>query len=266
MCDCIDSGWVSSSGKWVTQFEELIASYTGSKYVIVVSNGTNALRLSYMVGVRANHEVLMPPLSFVATANAVRHLGASPHFIDVEPTSLGMCPMALEKRLNNIAVKKNNHVINKFTGKKISAVVPVHVFGLPAKIIEIKRVCSEWGLPLVEDAAEALGSSVLTNKCKIHCGCFGDFGTLSFNGNKIITTGGGGAILTNNYESFKLAKHISTTAKLDHPWEFFHDQIGWNDRLPNLNAALGVSQIEKLEEKLKLKQAYIKSIMIFLRI
>tara|TARA_B100001248_G_scaffold253024_1_gene229823 strand:- start:133 stop:1320 length:1188 start_codon:yes stop_codon:yes gene_type:complete len=255
LCECIDSGWVSSSGKWVTKFEELIHEFTGSKYVVVVSNGTNALKLSlYMVGVRANDEVFIPPLSFVATANAVSHLGAIPHFIDIEPKSLGMCPLALEKRLNKIAIKKNNLVFNKYTGRRISAVVPVHVFGLPAKIVEIKRICSNWGLPLVEDAAEALGSSVFHNKQKIHCGCLGDFGTLSFNGNKIITTGGGGAILTSNYESFKLAKHISTTAKLNHPWDFFHDQIAWNDRLPNINAALGVSQIEMLEEKLSLKR------------
>lgn len=259
LCECIDSGWVSSSGKWVKKFEELIANYTGSKYVVLVSNGTNALRLSlYMVGVRANHEVLIPPLSFVATANAVAHLDASPHFIDIESQSLGMCPLALEKRLNQIAIKKNNDVFNKFTGKKISAVVLVHVFGLPAKIVKIKQICLAWGLPLIEDAAEALGSYVLDNKQKIHCGCFGAFGTLSFNGNKIITTGGGGAILTNNYKSFQLAKHISSTAKLNHPWDFFHDQVGWNDRLPNINAALGVSQIEKLEEKLSLKRALYK--------
>ena len=255
LLDCINSGWVSSSGVWITKFEKLIAKHTRSKYVVLVSNGTNALRISlYVVGVRSNHEVLIPPLSFVATANAVSHLGAFPHFIDIEPLSLGMCPLALEKRLNQIAVKKDNGVFNKFTGNKISAVVPVHVFGLPAKIIEIKEICSKWGLPLIEDAAEALGSRVLKDNQKIHCGCFGDLGAISFNGNKIITTGGGGAVLTNNYENFKLAKHISSTAKLNHQWDFFHDQIGWNDRLPNLNAALGVSQIEMLEEKLRLKR------------
>lgn len=255
LSECIDSGWVSSSGKWVSKFEELIAQHTRSKYVILVSNGTNALRLSlYVVGVRANHEVLLPPLSFVATANAISHLGALPHFIDIEPISLGMCPLALKKRLNKIAIKKTNGVFNKFTGNKISAVVPVHVFGLPSKIIEIKEICSNWGLPLIEDAAEALGSAVLKNNQKVHCGCFGDLGTISFNGNKIITTGGGGAILTNNYEYFKSAKHLSSTAKINHPWDFFHDQIGWNDRLPNINAALGVSQIEMLGEKLRLKR------------
>ena len=204
---------------------KLIAKHTRSKYVVLVSNGTNALRLSlYVVGVRANHEVLLPPLSFVATANAISHIGAHPHFIDIESSTLGMCPLALEKRLNEIAVKKHNGVFNKITGNKISAVIPVHVFGLPAKIIEIKEVCSNWGLPLIEDAAEALGSNVYNNNQKIHCGCFGDLGTISFNGNKIITTGGGGAILTSNYENFKLAKHISSTAKITHPWDF-HDRL-----------------------------------------
>ena len=169
LSECIDSGWVSSTGKWILKFEELIAKHTRSKYVVLVSNGTNALRLSlYVVGVRANHEVLLPPLSFVATANAISHIGAHPHFIDIEPLTLGMCPLALEKRLNEIAIKKHNGVFNKITGNKISAVIPVHVFGLPAKIIEIKEVCSSWGLPLIEDAAEALGSNVYNNNQKIH--------------------------------------------------------------------------------------------------
>ncbi len=253
--ECIESGWVSSSGIWVKKFEDLISSYTGAKYSIAVSNGTSALRLSlHLIGVKAKEEVLIPPLSFVATANAISHLGAEPHFIDIEPLTLGMCPLALEKRLNKVGEKRKNQVFNKLTGKRISAVMPVHVFGLPAKINEIKKICSEWDLPLVEDAAEALGSSIIIPERKIHCGCIGDIGILSFNGNKIITTGGGGAILTNNLEIAKKAKHLSTTAKLDHPWEYFHDQIGWNDRLPNINAAIGVSQIENLKTKLHYKR------------
>ena len=253
--DCIESGWVSNSGKWVNKFENLISDYTGAKFVIAVSNGTSALRLSlHIVGVRANDEVIIPPLSFVATANSIAHLGAEPHFVDVESRTLGMCPLALEKRLDQVAVYRNKKLFNKFTGKKIAAVMAVHVFGLPAKIKEIKNICDRWNLPLVEDAAEALGSSILNENKKVHCGCIGNIGVLSFNGNKIITTGGGGAILTNNLETAKLAKHLSTTAKLDHPWEFLHDQIAWNDRLPNINAALGVSQIEKIKNKVSLKR------------
>ena len=254
--DCINTGWVSSAGKWVTKFEDLISEYTGSKYVIAVNNGTSALRLAlFIMGVRQQDEVIIPPLSFVATANAISHLGASPHFVDIEPNSLGICPTALEERLNYVAYREGNNVFNKFTGKKISAVVPVHVFGIPAKIFEIKKICLRWNIPLVEDAAEALGSSILMSENKKkHCGCIGDIGILSFNGNKVITTGGGGALLTDCLEKAKLAKHLSTTAKLDHAWEFFHDQIAWNDRLPNINAAIGVSQIEKLKLKIEHKR------------
>ncbi len=254
--DCIKTGWVSSAGEWVSRFENLISEYTGAKYAVAVNNGTSALRLAlFIVGVRNKDEVIIPPLSFVATANAISHLGASPHFVDIEDSSLGICPSALEKRLDYIAIRKGDNVYNKFTGNKISAVVPVHVFGLPAKILEIRKICLKWNLPLVEDAAEALGSSIsMSENKKRHCGCFGDMGIISFNGNKIITTGGGGALLTDCSEKAKLAKHLSTTAKLDHPWEFFHDQIAWNDRLPNINAALGVSQMEKLKIKLRSKR------------
>ncbi len=253
--ECIDTGWVSSAGKWVSKFETQIADFTGSKYAIAVSNGTVALRLAlHLIGVRAGDEVIMAPLSFVATANSVSHLGGYPHFVDIEPDSLGLCPIALEKRLNEVALKREGKIINKFSGKKISAVVPVHVFGMPANIEEIKKVCLRWNLPLVEDAAEALGSKVRIANNFIHCGCHGDIGTLSFNGNKIITTGGGGALLTDSDDLAKLAKHLSTTAKVTHPWDFFHDQIGWNDRLPNINAAIGCSQIEQLNSKLKSKR------------
>ena len=148
----------------------------------------------------------------------------------------------------------SDKIFNRFTGKRIAAVMPVHVFGLPAKIFEIKKICKKWNIPLIEDAAEALGSTILNKRKKYHCGCIGDIGALSFNGNKIITTGGGGAILTNNLKIANLAKHLSTTAKLSHQWEFNHDQIAWNDRLPNINAALGVSQIEQLENKVNLKK------------
>ncbi len=159
--ECIESGWVSNSGPWVNKFEKLISEYTGAEYVVALSNGTSALRLSlHIIGVRPNDEVLIPPLSFVATANAISHLGAEPHFIDIEPKALGMCPLALEKRLIEISERSNNVLFNKKTGRKISAVMPVHVFGLPSKILEIKKICEKWHLPLVEDAAEALGSSI----------------------------------------------------------------------------------------------------------
>ncbi len=253
--NCLDTGWVSSSGEWVTKFEQSIQSFTKSKYAIVVSNGTVALRLAlFLVGVEEDCEVLMPPLSFVATANAVSHLGALPHFVDIDAQSLGLCPKALDKRLNEVADFKDDILINKYTGRKIGAVVPVHVFGLPANINEIKNICEKWKLPLVEDAAEALGSRVKDSKEFKHCGCFGDFGILSFNGNKIITSGGGGALLTNDKELALSAKHLSTTAKVPHPWNFYHDQVGWNDRLPNINAALGCSQMEIIEQNLKNKR------------
>lgn len=253
--DCLDTGWVSSSGTWVSKFEDLISDFTGSRYAIAVSNGTVALRLSlFLVGVRQNDEVIVPPLSFVATANSVSHLGAYPHFVDIESKSLGMCPKALDQRLNEIAIYKKDLLINKNTGRRIAAVVPVHVFGMPANIKEIKKICSKWSLPLIEDAAEALGSKFKIKNEIFHCGCLGDVGFISFNGNKIITTGGGGAVLTNNGELAKLARHLSTTAKVSHPWEFYHDQVAWNDRLPNINAALGASQMELIEKKIKNKR------------
>jgi len=253
--DCLDTGWVSSSGKWVSKFENLIQEFTGIKYVVAVSNGTVALRMSlHLVGVKIDDEVLLPPLTFVATANSVAHLGGIPHFVDIESESLGMCPIALERRLNEVALCKGGLVYNKISGRRIAAVLPVHVFGFPAKINAIKEVCSKWNLPLVEDAAEALGSRLKISNQFLHCGGFGDVGILSFNGNKIITSGGGGAILTNNKKLADLAKHLSTTAKITHPWDFYHDQIGWNDRLPNINAALGSSQIENMKAKLHKKR------------
>lgn len=253
--ECIDTGWVSSSGKWVKEFERLISEFTGSKYAIAVSNGTVALRLSlFLAGVRANDEVIIPPLTFVATANSISHLGGIPHFVDIEQETLGLCPKALDRHLSEFAEIKGNEVFNKISRRKIAAVVPVHIFGLPAKIQEIKEVCLKWNLTLVEDAAEALGSKIKVENKFTHCGCFGDIGTLSFNGNKIITSGGGGAILTDNDDFGRLARHLSSTAKLQHPWDFYHDQIAWNDRLPNVNAAIGCAEMEKISSKLKAKR------------
>ena len=252
--DCIDTNWVSGNGSWVRKFEEKLCQITGSNHAIAVTNGTVALRLAlHLIGVKPNDEVLIPPISFVATANAARHIGAIPHFVDIEKTSLGICPIALAEHLRNIAIRKSGLVLNKITGRKISAIVPVHVFGLPANLISIKNVANEWGIPIVEDAAEALGSKWISSQNTIHCGLIGEIGCLSFNGNKIITTGGGGALLTNNDELAFRAKHLSNTAKVNHKWEFFHDEVGWNDRMPNINAALGFAQLEVLKDRLRKK-------------
>ncbi len=253
--ECINSGWVSSAGKWVEQFEKLICEYTGAKFAIAVSNGTVALRLTmFLVGVRNSEEVLIPPMSFVATANAVCHLGAIPHFIDIEKEHLGMSPKALSERLDKVAIKKNGHIYNKNTGRRIAAIVVVHVFGYPAEIIKIKEIGQIWGIPVIEDAAEALGSWVKNEKSYKHCGLFGKASIFSFNGNKIISTGGGGMLITDDELLAKKAKHLSTTAKIKHPWAFIHDEVGWNDRLPNINSALGVSQMEVLPKRLSLKR------------
>ena len=254
--DCLDTGWVSTAGSWVSRFEQELCTITGAEHAVAVSNGTVALRLAlHLVGVGHGDEVLMPPLSFVATANAVAHLGALPHFIDVEPNALGMCSTALAARLESIAERREGTLVNRETGRRIAAVLPVHVFGHPAEVDQLRAVADTWGLPLVEDAAEALASW----RAGTHCGLFGAVGTLSFNGNKLITTGGGGALLTNDAALAKRARHLSTTAKQPHPWAFEHDALGWNDRLPNLNAALGVAQMEDLDRRLDAKLLLAKS-------
>lgn len=253
--DCLDTGWVSTAGQWVSRFEQLLCSVTGAGHAVAVSNGTVALRLAlHLVGVGRGDEVLLPPLSFVATANAVSHLGAVPHFVDVEPTALGLCAVALAARLESVAERREGGIINKETGRRIAAVVPVHIFGHPAEVDQLRTVADSWGLPMVEDAAEALASW----RGGTHCGLFGSVGTLSFNGNKLITTGGGGALLTNDGELARRARHLSTTAKQPHPWAFDHDAVGWNDRLPNLNAALGCAQLEDLDRRLESKQLLVQ--------
>jgi len=249
--DCLDSGWVSTAGQWVSRFEQELCARTGAEYAVAVTNGTVALRLAlHLLGVSAGDEVLLPPLSFVATANAVAHLGAMPHFVDVKAGSLAMDPAALGARLEAVAERRDSGVFNRSTGRRLAAVLPVHVFGHPAPIQELRAVAEAWGLPLVEDAAEALGSW----SDGTHCGLFGAVGTLSFNGNKLITTGGGGVLLTQSAHLAQRARHLSTTAKLPHPWAFEHDAVGWNDRLPNLNAALGVAQLEDLDRRLAAKR------------
>ena len=253
--NCIETGWVSSSGAWITKFEEEICNFTGAKYAIAVTNGTVGLRLAlHCAGVKPNDEVIIPPLSFVATANAVSHLGAVPHFIDIEKNNLGLCPKKLQERLEKVGLKQSGFVLNKETGRKIKAILPVHVFGMPANIDDIKNVADHWGLKIIEDAAEALGSRHYIDGSLIHCGLSGDLGIISFNGNKIITSGGGGMLITNNYELAERCRFLSTTAKINHPWEFNHTETGWNDRMPNLNAALGVSQLENIQNKINMKK------------
>ncbi len=253
--ECIEKNWVSSGGEFVNKFEKELCKFTKSKYAVAITNGTNAIRMSlHIAGVKPYHEVLMPSMSFVATANAVSHLGAIPHFVDIETVSFGISSNKLKNYLDKICVKKNNETFNKFTGRKISAILPVHIFGNPADIPLMESIAKFWNLSIIEDAAEALGSWRKKDNKFIHCGLFGEMGAISFNGNKLVTTGGGGAILTNNLEYAKLAKHLSTTAKLQHKWEYDHDQIGWNDRMPNINAALGLAQLENINETLKLKK------------
>ena len=249
--DCLDTGWVSTAGSWVSRFEQQLCAITGAGNAVAVSNGTVALRLAlHLVGVGPGDEVLLPPLSFVATANAVAHLGAVPHFVDVEPNTLGLCSAALAARLEAVAERRESRLVNRETGRRIAALLPVHVFGHPAEVGQLRVVADAWGLPMVEDAAEALASW----RHGTHCGLFGVVGTLSFNGNKLITTGGGGALLTDDADLAQRARHLSTTAKQPHPWAFEHDAVGWNDRLPNLNASLGVAQLEDLDRRLAAKR------------
>ena len=208
----------------------------------------------HCVGVRTNDEVIVPPLTFVASANAISHLGAIPHFIDINAVNLSISAQKINQRLEKIARKQGNKVINNKTGRRIAAIMPVHVFGMPANMLEIKKIADIWGIPIVEDAAEALGSRHFISKNSYsHCGLIGEMGIISFNGNKLITTGGGGIVITNNDSHAAKCRHFSTTAKINHKWEFDHDAIGWNDRMPNINAALGVAQLEVIEKRLNQK-------------
>jgi perosamine synthetase len=241
--ECLDSTFVSSVGKFVDRFEDDLAKYTGAKKAVAVVNGTAALHVALrLAGVDAGDEVLLPALTFIATANAVAYCQATPHFVDSEERSLGIDAVALREYLSNTTDLYGNQCVNRSTGRVIRAVVPMHTFGHPVDIDALLRVAHDFHLHLIEDAAESLGSTIGGR----HAGTFGLMGTLSFNGNKTITTGGGGAILTNNIELGKRAKHLTTTAKLPHRWNFLHDEVGYNYRLPNLNAALGCAQLEQL--------------------
>lgn len=249
--DCIDSTFVSSVGKFVDEFEQQIARFTGAKYAVATTNGTSALHISLLlVGVGKNTEVITQPLSFVATCNAISYTGAKPIFVDVDLDTLGLSPKSLLNFLEQNCKIQEQKCINKTTGKIIKACVAMHTFGHPCRIAKIKKICDEWHISLVEDAAESLGS-YYNGK---HTGTFGLLGIISFNGNKIITSGGGGCIITDNENLAKKAKHLTTTAKIPHPYEYVHDEIGYNYRLPNLNAALLVAQLEQLENFLENKR------------
>jgi len=249
--ECIDSTFVSSVGKFVDEFEEKIANYTGSKYAIATSNGTSALHISLLLAnVDQNNEVITQPLTFVATCNAISYCGAQPIFIDVDKDTMGLSPTALKYFFENNTTIKNQQCINNKTGKVIKACVPMHTFGHPCRIDEIKEICNKHHVFLIEDAAESVGS---TYKGR-HTGTFGQVGVMSFNGNKIITAGGGGCIVTNDKALAKKAKHLTTTAKVPHKWDFNHDMVGYNYRMPNLNAALLVAQLENLDNFISSKR------------
>lgn len=249
--ECIDTTFVSSVGKFVDRFEEEIAAYTGAKKAVVCVSGTNALHMAMMlVGVEREDEVLTQALTFIATCNAISYIGAHPVFIDVDMETLGLSPNAVKAWLEKNAELKNGICYNKRTGRRVKACVPMHTFGHPVKIDELVQICNEWHIELVEDAAESIGSLY---KGK-HTGTFGKVGAISFNGNKTITTGGGGMLLFQDEELGKFAKHLTTQAKVPHRWAFVHDHIGYNYRMPNINAALGCAQLENLERYVENKR------------
>lgn len=243
--ECIDTTFVSSVGKFVDRFEDMVAEYTGAKKAIVCVSGTNALHMAMMlVGVERDDEVITQALTFIATCNAISYIGAHPVFIDVDKETMGLSPKAVKAWLETNAEIKGDSCYNKNTGRRIKCCVPMHTFGHPVNLDELVKICEEWHIELVEDAAESLGSFYKGR----HTGTFGKVGAISFNGNKTITTGGGGMLLFNDEELAKFAKHLTTQAKVPHRWEFVHDHIGYNYRMPNINAALGCAQMEHLEE------------------
>ena len=249
--DCIDSTFVSSVGKYVDQFEKEFALKVGSKYAIATVNGTAALHISLILAdVKKNDEVITQPLTFIATCNAISYIGAKSIFVDVDLDTMGLSPDALKKFLETNCEVVNNKCINKTTKRTIKACVPMHTFGHSCRIDEIKEICDTWNISLVEDAAESLGSYYKEK----HTGTFGKVGAFSFNGNKIITSGGGGVIITDDEVLAKRAKHITTTAKIPHPFEYVHDEIGFNYRMPNINAALLLAQLEQLDTFLEAKR------------
>lgn len=250
--ECIDTTFVSSVGKFVDRFEEDMARYTGAKRAVVCVSGTNALHMALMLaGVERDDEVLTQALTFIATCNALSYIGAHPVFLDVDMTTMGLSPDAVKEWLAKNAEIRNGQCYNKRSGRRVKACVPMHTFGHPVRLDELVAICEEYHIELVEDAAESIGSLY---KGK-HTGTFGKIGALSFNGNKTITTGGGGMLLFNDEELGAYAKHLTTQAKIPHRWEFRHDHIGYNYRMPNINAALGCAQLEHIEEYVEDKRA-----------
>jgi len=252
LLETIDSTFVSSVGEFVDEFENKVAEYTSSKYAIATMNGTAALHIALKLsGVKQNMEVITQSLTFVATCNAINYCGAKPVFVDVDRSTLGLSPQSLESFIKEYCeLRDDGFCWNKSSNRQIKACLPMHTFGFPVQLDEIKNICDQYNIELIEDAAESLGSFYKGN----HTGNTGKISAISFNGNKIITTGGGGVILTNDEVLAEQAKHITTTAKLSHQWEFHHDELGYNYRLPNINAALGVAQMEVLPEYLKNKR------------
>ena len=245
LLETIDSTFVSSVGKYVDQVESFLAAYTKTSNGVAVVNGTAAIQVALrLAGVTPGDEVITQALTFVATANSIAYNGAKPVFVDVDKDTMGLSPRALETFLEEFGERRDQGVFNRKTGKRISAVLPMHTFGFMCRISEIQTICNEWGIPCVEDAAEALGSQSEGKSA----GSFGSLGAFSFNGNKIITAGGGGVIVSNNIELGIKAKYLTTTAKRPHAFEYFHDELGYNFRMPNVNAALLLAQLEKLEE------------------
>ncbi|QOZ27256.1 LegC family aminotransferase [Bradyrhizobium sp. CCBAU 51753] len=262
--DCIDTNWVSSAGQYVTRFEQMVAKVAGARHAVAIVNGTAALHAALLLeGVKPNDEVLLPAITFVATANAVSHAGAVPHFVDSTWDTLGIDPVALDKHLEAIAVQRDGGWVNRQTGRRLRAVVPVHIFGHPVDMAALGAVAAKYGLVVVEDATESLGSTWNGQGC----GTFGHSSVLSFNGNKIVTTGGGGMILTDDDDHARHARHFTSTAKKSHAWAFEHDEVAYNYRLPNINAALGCAQMERLEgmvaAKRELAERYLQAFSAF---
>lgn len=249
--DCLDTGWVSSVGSYVDRIERDLAAFVGVNHAVATANGTAALHVCYILaGIAAGDEVLVPSLTFIATVNAISYQGATPHFVDSERTSLGVDAAALERHLERIAELRDGLCRNRTTGAVIRALVVTHIFGHAADLDALNRVCARWNLRLIEDAAEALGTFYRGR----HVGSDSMLAALSFNGNKVMTTGGGGAILTNDPELGRRAKHLTTVARVVHRWNFIHDEIGYNYRMPNLNAALGCAQLERVPDMLARKR------------
>lgn len=252
LAQCIDTTFVSSVGAFVTRFEDMVAQYTSANKAVVCVSGTNALHLALLLaGVERGDEVITQPLTFIATANAISYCGAEPVFVDVDMDTMGLSPQAMSDWLDHNGILRAGECFNRTTGRRIKAAVPMHTFGHPVHLDQLVDLCHKWHIELVEDAAESLGSYYKGQ----HTGTFGKVGILSFNGNKTITTGGGGMLLFNDEKLAQHAKHITTQAKVAHPWQFIHDQIGYNYRMPNINAALGCAQMELLPQYLESKRA-----------